>query len=838
MAMRTYLRALRPVDIAVAMYSVAYLAWMLVRTPGTPTTELIGSVAFYPAGLTVAWAYWRTSSLPSLDARTRAAWLLLAASALLLFVSGTAWDIYLHAIGRDEPLPWADTLELASSLAIVAAYLAFPGRPFAGRNRTRMILDASLVVVAGSAVAMYFAGRLWVADPSQQSFSTAVRGPGLDWLVFVVAAVGTVQKRDRTTRQALAPLVLGGVFYMIANYYYAVGPDLRGIAAYRPGDRVDVLWFLAWVCRWVAARWPVYSQVAGAAPTRAADQAVPVAEDGGLPYLVVVGSFVLLTTQVFSTDPSFGLLAVSAAITTALMMTRHVVELRENRRLLDEQTAQETRLRSFVEHSSDAVLIVDTRGLVTYASATTLDVVGAPGSAAVGARLGDLVREDDRPVLEAALAGHGGSGRLLLHVPGADGAWNEIEAVWVDRRHDPAVDGIVVNCRDVTHRRELERQLQHAQKLDAVGQLAGGLAHDINNALAIVRGYAELLKEELPADSPEVGDLAHIQLAVDRASAITRKVLAFSRRQVSQPMVLDLSAVVADLDPLLRQSLTPKIDLRLELARPLWTIRTDRGQMEQVLLNLATNARDAMPEGGAVTVTTSNRRVEADRAAAAGVEPGDYVALVVRDQGAGMTAEVRARIFEPFFSTKASTGGMGLGLAMVYDIVRESRGRIDVNSTVGEGAAFTILFPRTHDAVSVPTGGARSAAPVVGRTVLLVDDEENVRVVARRMLERHGYSVIEANGGSAALATVADASVSLDALLTDLVMPGIDGRELIVRCAAIRPALPVVCMTGFAGEQDSPLGGVGRRVAMLSKPFSQEGLLEAVNAAVARSAQR
>jgi two-component system, cell cycle sensor histidine kinase and response regulator CckA len=833
MGTRNLLRTLRPVDIAAGVYSAVYFAWLALHTTGAPTAEWIGSAAFYPLGPAVAWAYWRTSRVPGLDRRTSAAWLVLVASALLLAVSGTAWDLFLNTLAWGAYPPWVDHLETVSLLLVVPAVLVFPGRSVKGRGRTRFVLDTSLVVVAGSVVAVYFTGRIWLSDPAQQSVGTALTGPGIDWLVLVVAAVGAVQKRDPMTRRALGLLVLASTSYVVANYYYTIGRNGLGVASYASGDPVDGLWFAAWVLRWAAARWSWYAWSSGpqaraaTGPTSAAPD-----EDGAFSYAVVAGSFILVTTQVFSHKPSFALLAFAAVVTTALMLARQFVELRENRRLLDEQLAQEARFRSLVEHSSDAVLIVDGEGVVTYASATAPAVFGDPAPIRAGVRLADVLREDDRAGLESALQGRGSSGRLLMHLPAGDLAWRDIEGVWTDQRHDPAVNGIVVNCRDVTNRRELERELRHAQKLDAVGQLAGGLAHDINNSLAIVRGYAELLKDELDPDSAAASDLAHIQHAVDRSASITRRVLAFSRRQVALPTALDLTAVVGELLPILRQTVTPLVRLRLELEPRLWPVHGDRGQMEQVLVNLAANARDAMPGGGVLSIATSNRVVATVSASTARLPPGDYVALCVRDEGVGMTPEVRERIFEPFFSTKSATGGMGLGLAMVQDIVQGSKGRIVVESAPDRGAVFTILLPRTEaPVVAHRDGAAPKTTPVLGKTVLIVDDEDKVRVVARRMLERHGYCVLEAAGALAALDIITDPSAPIDILLTDLVMPGLDGRQLIARCAVLRPSLPVVCMTGFAGDDDDPRGYGRNLVAILSKPFSADTLTRAVDTA-------
>jgi signal transduction histidine kinase/ActR/RegA family two-component response regulator len=846
MSTRNPFRVLRPVDLAAGIYVAAYYAWLAFRTPATPTTGLIGSVAFYPLGPAVAWACWHTSRIRGLDRRTQAGWQLLLVASLLLFISGTAWDVFLHTLGGEAYPPWVDDLELVSLVLVVPAFLLFPGRSFEGPDRIRLLLDTALVAVASSVVALYFAGRLWLADPAEKSLLSALVGPGMDWLILAVAAVGAVQKRDRTTRRALGLLLLASTFFVVGNYYYTVqtggvtttiGPG-PAATPYRSGDGVDGLWFAAWVLRWVAARWSWYDWSSGASCGGTSAAAAGSEEEGaGFSYLVVACCFILLTSQVFSNDPSFGLLAFSAVVTTALMLARQFVELRENSRLLDEQAAQEARFRSLVDHSSDAVLILDPAGTVTYASSTAPEVFGAGAGIRPGIRLADAVREDDRSSLGPVIAGRSGVGRLALHVPGDEGDWREIEAVWTDQRRDPAVGGIVVNCRDRTAQRDLERRLQHAQKLDAMGQLAGGLAHDINNSLAIIRGYAELLKEELAPGSAAASDLTHVEQAVDRAASITRKVLGFSRRQVSQPTVLDLSSLVGEMLPILRQSVTSQIDVQLQLDARIWPVRADRGQLEQVLVNLAANARDAMPSGGVLAIETSNLVVDAVSPSTAKLPPGEYVTLTVRDQGAGMTPEVRARIFEPFFSTKTAQGGMGLGLAMVHDTVLASRGRIVVDSAPGQGATFRILLPRT-EAIPAHTGNGTvpKAAPAAGKTVLIVDDEDKVRLVARRMLERHGYAVLEAADGAEALAILGNASKAIDVLLTDLVMPGIDGRRLIARSAAIRPALAAVCMTGFAGEQDPPLGPGGRAVPFLSKPFSSDALLEAVATAASRSA--
>ena len=286
-----------------------------------------------------------------------------------------------------------------------------------------------------------------------------------------------------------------------------------------------------------------------------------------------------------------------------------------------------------------------------------------------------------------------GGRRFETRMQVAPGLWREVEAVWADLRDEPAVGGIVLNCRDVTDRNDLERHLRQTQELDAVGHLAGGLAHDLNNVLAIIRGYTELLRSELPENSPAAVDLDQMTAAVDRATAVTGKVLAFSRKQPGHKTLLDLNVVVRETEPMLRQLMTDQVEVRLDLEPGLWPIRGDQGQLEQVLVNLATNARDAMPEGGAIVVTTANRSLVTGPP-----RPGDHVALVVTDHGTGMSPAVISRIFEPFFTTKPKDRGMGLGLPIVRGIVADLDGRVVVDSAEGQGSTFTVLLPRAEKA--------------------------------------------------------------------------------------------------------------------------------------------
>ncbi len=836
-AARRILAGASAADVAAAAYAAAFFAWLAFRTPGTPATIAAGSAAFYPLGLAVAWAGWSNARLPGLDARTRTAWYLLAASALALFAGGSAWDVYVQLTGPVAPPAWASGIERLHSLLFVSACLVFPGRKFEGRGRIGFLLDALVVVLAGSAVALYFGLLLWFRVLPAALRMDAVIGPVVNFAAFVAAAVGALQKRDRGTRIALMLLAVGVMAYAAAGYSFMVTTNTPGQPRYRPGDAIDGLWFLAWIFRWVAAR------VAGAryrhdgvGPGRG-DESGP-RERSGFSYLVVAAAFLLLLGRVYAGERQFlGVLAVSTSVMLGLLVTRQVVELDENDRLFRRQVEQQARFRSLVQHSSDIALIVGPDGTIRYASPAADRAFGEASPLRAGNRLPDVVREDDRDALGSVIASGRGPRRLLLHLPAGPDGWRDIEMLWNDRRGDASVGGFIFNGRDVTVRRELERRLHHAQKLDTVTRLADGLAHDVNNALTVIRGTADLLAADVEPGSPSREDLSHIRHAVDRAGDLTRKVLAFRRQVPVQPSVIDLNRVVEDLLPVLRQSVTSSVTVRLALASGLWPVRADQGQIEQVLVNLAANARDAMPDGGTFEIATANRVVDASSPGAGDLAPGEYVSLAATDDGVGIAADVLSRIFEPFFSTKPN--GTGVGLAMVQGIVAGAGGRVFVRSAVGRGSSFTVLLPRAATAGADPAPPEREGErPAPSGTVLLVDDEASVRTVARRILERHGYRVIEAADGRQALSIIADPRTGFDVLLTDLVMPGVRGREVVERCAELRPSVPAVCMTGFAGDRDGPIGSGPRAAEILLKPFTAAALTRTLAAAIERRGAR
>ena len=413
----------------------------------------------------------------------------------------------------------------------------------------------------------------------------------------------------------------------------------------------------------------------------------------------------------------------------------------------------------------------------------------------------------------------------------SDDQWAELrgQVYPAESGHPARLIGVM---RDTTERRRVERQLIQSQKMEAIGNLAGGIAHDFNNLLTGIIGYLAFAQRRLDPGTPVRADIDQVERAARRAAALTSQLLSYARRQMVVPTLVDLNAAVGAMEPMLRRLLGEDVEVTIVPETGLWAVRVDGGQLEQVILNLAANARDAMPEGGTLTIRTRNTTLTADDARRQPeVRPGEYATLVVSDNGVGMTPEVQAHIFEPFFTTKPPGAGTGLGLAMCYGIAKQADGHIMVESAPGEGATLTVLLPRASGELPI-TGEAGADLPRGTETILVAEDDAVVRLLAVRTLRECGYTVIEADSAAAGLASAEGHQGPIQLLLTDVVMPGGSGRELAELLIAVRPELRVIFMSGYTSDVVLRRGVVEEAVRFLPKPFSPSALAYAVRRAL------
>ncbi|MBA3259690.1 MAG: PAS domain S-box protein [Gemmatimonadales bacterium] len=489
--------------------------------------------------------------------------------------------------------------------------------------------------------------------------------------------------------------------------------------------------------------------------------------------------------------------------------------------------ASENRYRLLMEQAVDAILIAEPGGAIVDANPAACELMGYDRSEILALTIAETYPPDERDTAAARVQRvHTGQAlRFERRLRRKDGEDVDVE-VTAKLLPGGMMQGVM---RDIRERKTLEEQLRQAQKMEAVGQLAGGIAHDFNNLLTAITGYAELVLVTLGADDPRRPDVQEICHATDRAATLTRQLLAFSRRQVLQPRLIDLHRLAKDVERLLHRLIGENIEVVTLTDDALGLVKADPSQVEQVLVNLAVNARDAMPGGGRLTIETRNVVLGAEYAAGHSlVAPGPYVLLAVTDDGTGMDQPTLARVFEPFFTTKGPGRGTGLGLSMVYGIVKQSGGYVWVYSELGRGTTFKIYLPRASGQAAAPEAEASVTAPGGHETILLVEDEPAVRALAQRVLAGRGYTLLTAADGPAALELARHHHGSIDLLLTDVVMPGMSGRELAQRLLALRPATLVLYITGYTEDTVVRHGLLQTGLAYLEKPFRADLLLTKV----------
>jgi PAS domain S-box-containing protein len=504
-----------------------------------------------------------------------------------------------------------------------------------------------------------------------------------------------------------------------------------------------------------------------------------------------------------------------------------VEDITERRRAEQAFAESEERLRTIVELAPDGIFVVSDLGEIIEVNQAACKQLGYTRGQLLQLKIFDFISPRFAQRVAARLRGDVPSGSYESAHVRADGVEVPVElsVTKIMFGGQPAFLGITRDTSDRKRAEEqramLEKELRHAQKMEAVGRLAGGIAHDFNNLLMIIQSYTEMLQDSLPADDTLQKNTQEIMAAANRAASLTRQMLAYSRKQILSPVVLELNVVIDETAKMLRRLIGEDIELRVSAAESLWAIEADSDQIVQVLMNLCVNARDAMPRGGTLTVATGNVTVKEGSIGGQppGVVPGDYVRLSVADTGTGISKEMQGRIFDPFFTTKEVGKGTGLGLAMVYGIVKQSGGHVWVDSELGRGTCFTIYLPRTKRAI-VPEMPAKTEAQPRGTgTILVAEDEEALRVAMCGYLRSLGYTVLEASSGKQAL-SIASQEGHIDLLITDLVMPGMNGRELSQLLGSLRLDLRTICMSGYSDDPVSRHDINELGAAFLQKPFS------------------
>ncbi len=809
-----------PTHCAIA-YTLVHAAWLLLDQSAPERRELVGNLFFLPVGALMALMAWMNARDVRLPEPARRGWRWLAAAYLILGISTDLWavnDLYFWHTGPLRVV--VDSLTVAYLFVLTRGLLAFRATRKTRATEAKLALDFATVFIGAGTLIWYFMLRPRYTAASELNWAVAsnLLSPVGDLVGVLAIALVLMRGTDRVSKNALRIIGTGQLVLVVADLVYTP----LGIAGtYRGGHWVDLLWMLGDAIVFIGAAYQYRLGTVGASSVEGDE-----IRFARLPYLFIITGYLPLIAASEHWSHNNRLVLYSTMLLTLLVLARQFLAMRENENLAHQRQLQEARFRSLVQHASDTVTVIDSGGVIRYQSASAERLFGYPAGTHIGEPLASILHPQDAPTAAAMLD--------QVRVPGTharamrwriahrDGSWVPIETVATSMLADPAVEGIVLNSRDVSERVALEAQLLHAQKMDAVGRLAGGIAHDFNNLLTAIRMTATLVIEELPEGSPLAGELQEIERSVDRGSSLTRQLLAFSKRELLQPALIDPAEVVVGIEPMLRRLIATEV--RFDISAPLqpWRVMADRGQLEQVVLNLALNARDAMPDQGALFIGVGATTIDVETARGnPGLLPRDYVTLTVRDTGVGMSPDVQSHLFEPFFTTKEVGKGTGLGLSTVYAIVQQCGGAIAVDSVIGEGSVFTVYLPRAStDAIDKLAVGPAPGRHGGRETILVVDDEDTVRMAVRRILQKSGYKVIVAGSGAEALNELALQGGQIALVLTDMVMPGIGGRELVERINRSYPAVRTVCMSGYTDDATLRLGQFAGEQAFVAKPFT------------------
>ena len=823
-------------------YTLVHAAWLLFERSDPVRREFVGNLFFLPVGALMAWMAWTNARDQRLPETARTGWRWLAAAYLILGISTNIWTVNDLLFAHGSSLrAVVDCLTVLYLLVLTRGLLAFRATRSTRASETKIALDVATVFVGAATLIWYFMLRPRYAAASELNWQVAsnLLSPVGDLIGVLTIALVLMRGTDRVSTIAMRIIGAGQLVMVVADFVYT---PLGLAGTYRGGDPVDLLWMLGDAIVFIGAAYQHRVGTVGASSPRAGEGV----RFARLPYLFIVAGYLPILVASKGWSHNDRLVLSATVLLTVFVLARQFLAMRDNEDLARQRQLQEARFRSLVQHASDTITVVDADGIIRYQSASAERLFGYPAGTHIGETLSSILHPQDiataSALLEQVKVPGGRTPAMRWRVAHRDGSWVPIETVATSMLADPAVEGIVLNSRDVSERVALEAQLLHAQKMDAVGRLAGGIAHDFNNLLTAIRMTATLVIDELPNDSPLAVELREIERSVDRGSSLTRQLLAFSKRELLQPALIDVAEIVVGIEPMLRRLIAKEVAFDFQAPLQPWRVLADRGQLEQVVLNLALNARDAMPDRGTLFIAVGATTIDVDTARGnPGLLPRDYVTITVRDSGTGMSQDVQSHLFEPFYTTKEVGKGTGLGLSTVYAIVQQCGGAIAVNSVIGEGSTFTVYLPRAvteeaERAADSSVSGARGGR----ETILVVDDEETVRIAVRRILQRSGYRVIVAESGVEALAELASQGGQIALVLTDMVMPRMGGRELVEQVTRTYPGVRIVCMSGYTEDATLRLGQLAGEQAFVAKPFTIAELTatirQVLDAAVAEQA--
>jgi PAS domain S-box-containing protein len=819
---------------ALAIYAIIRFAANSERfAPGT--AELVDAFCFAVANAAVILCCYLAARSTREDPATRRAWLLvLFASIASAFGSNLSeWNAIRHP-NTDLGL-WHHLIFAFAYLATLAGLLSFPIAPRRRADRITMSFDIATVALSGAMILWYWCIRAGAFNGATSLATKAmvVGYPAADIAVLLTSAILVVRSSDDRSRTIFGFFGLAYLCSSVADFWYGY-LEIKS-ATYNRSTLIDVCWFGGVVLLTVAAAAQLRQPPLVDGPRR-----VEVRWIAEIPFIAVGLAFAMLFLAIREDREAVEVqLGVGALVMTMLAIARQRISARDATRLWNERAARDARFRAMVQHSSDVVVVLDAFLRTTYVSPAIEGVLGLDAELGLGRTFIEWVAPDDRAMAVALLARvvstPFSSESLYCKMVHADGTLRTMETVASNLLTDSAVEGVVLNSRDITQRTALEEQLQHTQKLEIVGRLAGGIAHDFNNLLMVIGANAEFVLSDDSDIEARREAAEEIKDTTKRAAALTKQLLSFSRKQESRPAIINPNDIVRHVERMLLRLMQHAARFSTDLSDAPSSIEIDPGQLEQALLNLAVNSRDAMPVGGLLRMRTRNVKITERTAAERGVLlPGDYVAISVEDDGAGMSAEVRSRIFEPFFTTKPIGSGTGLGLAMVLGVVQQAGGQILVESVQGQGTCITLHLPVVlTTAKQAPERPQASMMRGTGR-ILVVDDEEGVRTVLQRLLRRIGYEVDAVGDAQTALAMLAVTPLRFDLVLSDILMPDKTGLELAAEIIDAKIPVAIVLMTGFADNATVREATETRRLPVLRKPFEVDQLAAIVEEALSR----